>query len=294
MGDPSPNTPSLWGRLVTRPDPDAHKYQRGHCLVISGPEFRTGASRLAALAAMNSGVGAVTVAGSKAALRVHAAHLTAIMLQPVAGPADLAEWIAERRPTAAVIGPAAGVGQATLQLLGVLLSCAVPVVIDADALTALGGRLALLADRLPPVTPVVLTPHAGEFRRLFRDLDRDPDLHGLQVPLLDAKLEQTRAAARLVRGVVVHKGRDTVIADEDGRAAVNANAGPELAVAGSGDVLAGIIGSHLAIGMPPFEAAASAVWLHAVSGAGIGLALTAEKLAARVEPIFARKDMPRG
>jgi hydroxyethylthiazole kinase-like uncharacterized protein yjeF len=294
MSDPCANTPALWGRLVTRPDPDAHKYQRGHCLVISGPEFRTGASRLAALSAMNSGVGAVTIAGSKAALRIHAAHLTAIMLQPIAGPADLADWIADRRPSAAVIGPAAGVGQGTLRLLGVLLSAGVPTVIDADALTALDGRPALLADRLQPAAPVVLTPHAAEFRRLFRDLDHDPAFRSLAPPQRDSKLEQTRAAACLVKGVVVHKGRETVIAKEDGRAAVNANAGPELAIAGSGDVLAGIIGSHLAIGMPPFEAAASAVWLHAVTGAEIGLALTAEKLAARIEPIFARKDMPRG
>lgn len=294
MTETSANTPSLWGRLVTRPDPDAHKYERGHCLVVSGPEFRTGASRLAAVAAMNSGAGAVTIAGTKAALRVHAAHLTSIMLQPVAGPAGLADWIAERRPSAGVIGPAAGVGQGTLRLLGVLLSSAMPVVIDADALTALASRPGVLAERLRPAAPIVLTPHAGEFRRLFRDLNQDAGFRGLQAPQQGSKLEQTRAAARLVKGVVVHKGRETVIADEDGRAVVNANAGPELAVAGSGDVLAGIIGSHLAMGMPPFEAAASAVWLHAVTGAAIGLALTAEKLAARIEPIFARSDMPCG
>jgi ADP-dependent NAD(P)H-hydrate dehydratase / NAD(P)H-hydrate epimerase len=293
MAGSSPNTPALWGRLVTRPDPDVHKYQRGHCLIVSGPEFRTGASRLAAVAAMNSGAGAVTIAGNKAALRVHASHLTSIMLQPVTGPGELASWIADRNPSAAVIGPAAGVGRSTLGLLGVLLAAAVPVVIDADALTSLNGRPTQLAGRIQPLSPVVLTPHAGEFRRLFHDLDQDAGFRSLPDMERASKLEQTRAAARLVKGVVVFKGRETVIADEDGRAAVNTNAGPELAVAGSGDVLAGIIASHLAMGMPPFEAAASAVWLHAVTGADIGLCLTAEKLAMRVEPVFSRKDIHR-
>jgi ADP-dependent NAD(P)H-hydrate dehydratase / NAD(P)H-hydrate epimerase len=294
MVEPSPNTPALWGSRVVKPDVDAHKYRRGHCLVISGSEFRTGASRLAAVAAMNSGAGAVTIAGTKAALRVHAAHLTAIMLEPVTGPGQLATWIAERRPSAAVIGPAAGVGHATLGLLGVLQAAAVPVVIDADALTSLGAQPGLLAGRIQPASPVVLTPHAGEFARLFRDLDQDTGFRSLSDAGRLSKIEQTRAAARIVRGVVVYKGRETVIADEEGRAAVNTNAGPELAVAGSGDVLAGIIGSHLAMGMPPFEAAASAVWLHAAIGADIGLALTADRLAARIEPIFARKDIQRG
>lgn len=285
------NTPALWLRQVVSPAPDAHKYQRGHCLIISGPELRTGASRLAAIAAMNSGAGAVTIAGSRAALRVHAAHVTAIMLQPVTGPGEVAAWIAERRPSSAVIGPAAGVGAATLALLGALLAAALPVVIDADALTALDGRPELLAARIQPAAPVVLTPHAGEFGRLFRDLTQDALFRGLPAAVRSSKLEQTRAAARLVRGVVVHKGRETVIADADGRTVVNRNGGPELAVAGSGDVLAGIIAAHLAMGMAPFEAAASGVWLHAATGAEIGLSLTAEKLAARVEPLFARADL---
>ncbi len=294
MTEPSPNTPALWGRLVARPDPDAHKYQRGHCLVVSGSEFRTGAARLAAIAALNSGAGAVTIAGAKSALRVHAAHLTSIMLHPFSGPEQLATWIDERHPSAAVIGPAVGIGRGTLGLLGVLLAAAVPVVIDADALTSLEGRPTLLAGRLQPDVPVVLTPHAGEFGRLFHNLDEDADFRLLSDASRASKLEQTRAAARLVRGVVVYKGRETVIADADGRAAVNTNAGPELAVAGSGDVLAGIIGSHLAMGMPPFEAAASAVWLHAATGAEVGLSLTADRLVARIEPVFARKDIRRG
>ncbi len=242
---------------------------------------------------MNSGAGAVTITGTKAALRVHAAHLTAIMLEPITGPGQLATWIAERRPSAAVIGPAAGVGPATLGLLGVLQAATIPVVIDADALTSLGAQPGLLAERIQPASPMVLTPHAGEFARLFRDLDQDKGFRSLSDARRLSKIEQTRAAARIVRGVVVYKGRETVIADEEGRAEVNTNAGPELAVAGSGDVLAGIIGSHLAMGMPPFEAAASAVWLHAMTGADIGLALTADRLAARIEPIFARKDIQR-
>lgn len=287
------NSPHLWRHLVVKPAIHAHKYQRGHCLVISGPEFRTGASRLAAIAAMNSGAGAVTLAGTETALRIHAAHLTAIMLQPITGPEDLAVWIADRHPSAAVIGPAAGIGRPTLDLLAVLQEAAIPMVIDADALSSLAARPEFMTGGISSASPVVLTPHSGEFRRLFPDLDQDALFRAAPQIFKQSKLEQARAAARLARCVVVYKGHETIIADEDGRAAINTNAGPELAVAGSGDVLAGMIASHMAMGMPAFEAAASAVWLHGDMGARLGFALTAERLAASLEPIFARADLQR-
>jgi NAD(P)H-hydrate epimerase len=279
------NRPELWRRAVPRPSPDTHKYRRGHCLVVSGSEFRTGASRLAAIAALNAGSGAVTIAGEEAALRVHAAHLTAIMLQPAASQDEFREWIAARRPTAAVIGPAAGVGEGTLAQIRALLDAAIPAVLDADALTSLVERRALLQHRADPEQPIVLTPHVGEFVRLFHDLDRDAVFGGLPDELRRSKVEQARAAARLSGAVVVYKGVDTVISDPRGRAAINVNAGPELASAGTGDVLAGLIGAHLAQGMPAFQAAAAAVWLHGDTGRAIGVGLTADRLARRIRPL---------
>jgi hydroxyethylthiazole kinase-like uncharacterized protein yjeF len=282
------NEPALWRQHVHLPGSNAHKYTRGHCLVISGPELRTGASRLAAIAAMHAGTGAVTIAGDAAALRVHAAHLTAIMLQPVEHPVELARWIESRTPSAAVIGPAVGIGAQTLAMLDVLLSAKVPTVIDADALTSLGAEPERLARRADASSPIVLTPHAGEFARLFHGLDADAMFRHLPPHARADKAEQTRAAARLANAIVVFKGPETVIADPSGRAALNANAGPELAVAGTGDVLAGLIGAHLAMAMPAFEAAASAVWLHGAIGHAMGFTLTAERLAAQVTPLFTR------
>jgi NAD(P)H-hydrate epimerase len=270
------NQPSVWRGAIPRPAQNAHKYQRGHCVVVSGPEFKTGAARLAATAALNAGAGAVTIIGDPAALRVHASHVTAIMLDPAPSPGETAHWIAERTPSAAVIGPAAGVGTATRERVRELLAAGVPTVLDADALTSLAGHLDSLNTRPHAGSPLVLTPHAGEFQRLFPDLSADRT---------QSKVEQARAAARLVQGVVVFKGIDTVIASADGRAAITLNAGPELATAGSGDVLAGLIAANLAQGMPAFEAAAAGVWLHGELGRQIGLGLTADRLAASVVPL---------
>lgn len=272
------NGPALWAAARPGHDPAAHKYQRGHCLVVSGPELRTGAARLAATAALNAGAGAVTIAGSRAALMVHAAHVTAIMLEEAGRPEDLQAMLANRRFASAVIGPAAGVGEETLRRLEVLTDAGIPAVVDADALTALAGRLEVLSGR-PGEQAVVLTPHAGEFTRLFGGLI-DVDLH-------PSKVEQARAAAGLARAIVVLKGVDTVIAAPDGRAAINANAGPELATAGSGDVLSGLIAAELAQGLPPFEAAAAAVYLHGYWGACIGPGLTADRLVDAVRPLAA-------
>ncbi|MGL4243568.1 MAG: NAD(P)H-hydrate dehydratase [Beijerinckiaceae bacterium] len=277
------NRPDVWRSKAPRLSLDTHKYRRGHCLVISGSEFQTGASRLAAIAALRAGCGAVTIAGEPDALRVHAAHLTAVMLQPVATADDIAVWLAERRPAAAVFGPASGTGADARSHLEVLLASDAPLVIDADGLTLLaaGLRPALAARG----QAAVLTPHAGEFARLFPDLAADAAFAALPDRLRGSKVEQTRAAARLTGAVVVFKGPDSVVAAPDGRAAVNVNAGPELATAGSGDVLAGIVGAHLAQGMPPFEAAAAGVWLHAETGRRLGLGLTADDLAAAMRPL---------
>jgi hydroxyethylthiazole kinase-like uncharacterized protein yjeF len=282
------NTPALWRSALPAPSPDIHKYMRGHCLVVSGPELQTGASRLAATAALNNGAGAVTITGDREALRIHAAHVTAIMLRETSTSEAFAELLGEGRFGSVVIGPAAGVGAPTLARVQTARRTSLPLVLDADALTSLVGELRPFHDAAGEPYRCVMTPHAGEFARLFGPLlVADAGFASLPEILQTSKVEQARAAARLANAVVVFKGPDTVIAAPDGRSAINANAGPELATAGSGDVLSGLIGAHLACGMPAFEAAAAAVWLHGALGAEIGSGLTADRLVARVRPLAA-------
>ncbi len=280
------NTPALWRHAIPSLSLDVHKYKRGHCLVVSGSEFQTGASRLAAIAALNNGAGAVTIAGDRDSLRIHAAHVTAIMLREAASPEAFADVLAEKRFGAIVIGPAAGVGAPTLARIHAARRASCPLVLDADALTSLVGRIKDPSGMNEHAGPCVMTPHAGEFDRLFGPLLPN-DLHFMALPdaLRQSKVEQARAAARIANAVIVFKGIDTVIAAPDGRAAINTNAGPELATAGSGDVLCGLIGAHLALGMAAFEAAAAAVWQHGFLGARIGIGLTADRLVAGVQPL---------
>ncbi len=289
IGTPSifRNLPGLWEHVAPQISADAHKYQRGHCLVVSGSELQTGASRLSAQAALNAGAGAVSLAGDREALLIHAGQVTAIMLREATSAAELGQVLASTRFASAIIGPAAGVSHRTHEMIDMLLASGMPLVLDADALTVVAGFLGKLAQRAGS-GPLVLTPHAGEFERLFGDqLATEPRYAALRQSLKASKVEMARAAARLIKGVVVFKGIDTVIADADGRAAISDNGGPELATAGSGDVLAGLIGAHLAQGMPAFEAAASAVWLHGECGAAFGTGLTADRLVNIIRPLAA-------
>jgi ADP-dependent NAD(P)H-hydrate dehydratase / NAD(P)H-hydrate epimerase len=293
--DPSlfANNPDLWREFLPKLSRDINKYTRGHCLVVSGPELKTGAARLAATAALNNGAGAVTITGDRDALRIHAAHVTAIMLHEAATPEAFAELLGQARFGAAVIGPASGIGAPTLARVLAARRMSLPLVLDADALTSLAGHLESFRDAGARSHSCVMTPHAGEFARLFGPLlAMDASFAALPAVIRTSKVEQARAAARLAQAVIVFKGVDTVIAVPDGRAALNTNAGPELATAGSGDVLSGLIGAHLACGMPAFEAAAAAVWLHGCLGARIGIGLTADRLVAEVRPVSAFFDHP--
>lgn len=261
------NTPALWSGAWPRPDPSGHKYDRGACLVWSGPEFATGAARLSARAALRVGAGVVTLMGGAAALRVHAAHVTAIML---AEPARLGPMLADPRLTACMIGPGAGVGEVTRD--AALAMLCKPCVLDADALTSLAGALPAFEARH------VLTPHEGEFARIFPALGGD-------------RLARAQAAARCGATIVL-KGSETIIAAPDGRIAINRNAPHWLATAGSGDVLAGIIGGLLAQGMPGFEAACGAAWLHGEAGREAGTHLTADDLEGALRAVLRRWVAP--
>lgn len=253
-------------RLAT--DPQVHKHARGHCYVMSGPAASTGAARLAAMSALRAGAGLVTVLCAPDAMPVLASHLTAIMLRVHAQPNDVRLALSDPRPAAVVVGPGLGVTAASRPLIAHVLSARRPTVLDADALTVFEGDPPELFAQLTP--DCVLTPHVGEFNRLFPGvLERATN-----------RIEAAREAARKAAAVVLLKGPDTVIAAPDGRVAVNTNAPPALATAGAGDVLAGIIGARLAQGEPAFEAARSGAFLHGICGSLAGPGLIAEDLPA--------------
>lgn len=256
------NGPGLW--RLPQPARDAHKYVRGGVLVWSGPELATGASRLAAQAALRIGAGAVTIAGPRDALMIHAAHVTAIMLREAA-PAELADMLDSPKLRAACVGP--GAGPAAREASVAALASGAKMVLDADALTGFAGDVAQLARLIRGRrAPVVLTPHEGEFAKLFPDLAGD-------------RADRAAAAARASGAVVVLKGPGTVIAEPGGRLVVNPTGAPWLATAGSGDVLAGFISGLMAQGMAGFEAAAAGAWLHGRLGEALGPGLTADDLA---------------
>jgi hydroxyethylthiazole kinase-like uncharacterized protein yjeF len=271
------NSPELWAGALRRPGLADHKYRRGHALVVSGPMTRTGAARLAAGAAPRAGAGLVTLASPGEALAVNATHLTAVMLRRVDGAGELAAALADPRFTAVALGPGLGTGEAERALVLAALAAPAAAVLDADALTAFADTPERLFAALGRAAPAVLTPHAGEFARLFPDLDDAV-----------ARPARVRAAAGRSGAVVVLKGADTVIAAPDGRVAINANAPAWLATAGSGDVLTGIVAGVLAQGVPGFEAAAAGVWLHGAAGAEAGPGLIAEDLATALRPVLAR------
>lgn len=281
------NTPCLWLDVLPVPDPQRHKYRRGHAGVFSGGPSATGAARLAAMAAARSGAGAVTLLSPASALQVNAAHLTSIMLRRADDPDDVAAFIAARKLSALAIGPAFGVGEKcrvfVAMAAGLRRESGLGLVLDADALTSFEDEpetlfAGLHTDGGGQAGPVVLTPHEGEFARLFPDLGADGGL---------SKVERARRAAARAGATVVLKGADSVIAARGGRAAISVHASPYLATAGSGDVLTGLIAGLLAQGVPGFEAAAAAVWLHGDAGLRLGAGLVAEDLPGTIPAVLA-------
>jgi hydroxyethylthiazole kinase-like uncharacterized protein yjeF len=280
------NAPIIWLGALSRPGLQAHKYSRGAALVLSGAAHQTGAARLAARAALRAGAGIVALASPPDAVAVNAAHCTAVMVAPFSGTRGFETLLAEERRRAIVLGPGAGVGTKTRQLVAAALTFPAQgraVVLDADALTSFSGEAGALAKLIAlRGRTTLITPHEGEFARLFA-----ADAEVLGAP---GKLERARAAARRLGAIVVYKGADTVVAAPDGRAAIGFDLPATLATAGSGDVLAGIAAGILAQGTPAFEAAAAAVWLHGAAARALGVGLIAEDLPEALPGVLQRLE----
>lgn len=268
------NRRALWDTAFPRAGDASHKYTRGHVLIAAGSEM-TGAARLAARAALRIGAGVVTIAANPDVVPIYSAALEAVIVRPMAGLQDYEKLLEDTRRNALAVGPGAGIGAATRDLVRAALSGKRATVIDADALTSFETQpRALFSAIAESQSPVVLTPHEGEFKRLFGSIHET----------VASKLERTREAAKLSGAIVVFKGADTVIAASDGRAAISDNAPPWLATAGSGDVLTGIVTGLLAQGMPGFEAACAAVWMHGEAARHVGPGLIAEDLPEALMP----------
>ncbi len=276
------NDQALWRGAFPIPKPEGHKYSRGHAVVVSGGLSTTGAARLAARGALRAGAGLVTIASPREALAVNAAASLAVMVRPVDGTDELAAFLADKRRNAVVLGPGGGVGAAMREQVHAALRSEAAVVLDADALTSFADQPpALFADiAARGGRGTVLTPHEGEFSRLFNKINKDSEVHG--------KLEKARTAARLSAAVLLLKGPDTVVAAPDGRASIANNAPAYLATAGSGDVLAGMIAGLMAQGMAAFEAASAAVWLHGEAAASFGPGLISEDLPEELPRVYRR------
>jgi ADP-dependent NAD(P)H-hydrate dehydratase / NAD(P)H-hydrate epimerase len=266
------NVPQFWGKSFPVPQIDGHKYARGHAIVISGDLAATGAARMSARGALRAGAGLVTLASPRDALAVNAAALTAVMVRAIDTVAEFADLLTDKRLGTCAIGPGAGVGGRTRDFVLTGLTAKRNLVLDADALTSFAELPEQLfeAIKASQESKVVLTPHEGEFPRLFSDMsNKHPGR---------SKLERVRAAAERCGAIVLLKGPDTVVASPDGRATIAANAPPWLATAGAGDVLTGMIAGMLAQGVPAFEAANIGVWMHGESGREAGPGLIAEDL----------------
>jgi hydroxyethylthiazole kinase-like uncharacterized protein yjeF len=267
------NTPAAWRAVIPTEQLETHKYKRGHLVVFSGEASKTGAARMSAMAGLKAGAGLVTIAAPTEALSANSAHLTAVMLHAIDDAAALAGWLKDTRLQTFVLGPGFGIGKKARKFVSLLRDR--HLVLDADGISSFKDDPQALFELFKGVPRLVLTPHDGEFARLFPDIAADEKA---------GKVDKALAAASRANAAIIYKGADTVIASPDGRALINTNAPVWLATAGSGDVLAGIIGGLLAQGLPAFEAAAAAVWLHGEAGHRAGKGLTAEDLAAHVLP----------
>ncbi len=278
------NAPGLWRARMPDHAAGVHKYGRGAVAVAAGGLAGVGAPRLGARAALRIGAGLATIICRPEALAVHAGRGPDALMQAAAADAPaFAAALAARKLDALLIGPALGLDAEARSWVEVALRGGMPCVFDADALSHIGAQRPGFADLLRRrAAPAVLTPHEGEFKRVFGEAGGFEPERG--------KLERARQAARQTGAVIVLKGPDTVIAGPDGRAAINGTGSPALATAGSGDVLGGIVAGLLAQRMPAFEAACAAVWLHGRAGEALGMGLIADDLPEALPGLLAGLD----
>jgi hydroxyethylthiazole kinase-like uncharacterized protein yjeF len=274
------NIPQFWRKAFPVPQIDGHKYARGHVVAVSGDIAATGAARMSARGSLRAGAGLVTLASPRGALAVNASALTAVMVRAVDTVIEFAELLTDKRLNACVIGPGAGLGERTRDFVLSTLSAKRALVLDADALTSFADAPEHLFEAIKAShdPQVVLTPHEGEFPRLFSDISNKHPYR--------SKLERVRAAAERCGAVVLLKGPDTIVASPEGRATIAANAPPWLATAGAGDVLSGMIAGLLAQGVPAFEAASIGVWMHGEAAREAGPGLIAEDLPEVLPAVF--------
>lgn len=270
------NDPALWLKNFPLPDAEAHKYSRGHAVVYGG-EKRTGAACLAAAAAQKIGAGLVTITSPAKAWPVYSSYRASLLIDECNTLDDFKTVLRDERKNAVLIGPGAGIDDNLKAAVDALLSFNKSGVLDADVFSAYQNNPKDLFSKLSP--KYVLTPHEGEFRRIFGATEGN-------------KVERTLKAAQISNAIVLLKGSDTVIAAPDGTAIINTNAPPTLATAGSGDVLAGMITGLIAQGMPPFMAAAAAVWLQGAVAQNHRLGLTAEDIITGLPQVLNRFFTP--
>jgi len=261
ISDVIENNPKLWLSQFPKADSHSNKYTRGSAIIIGGYPL-TGAARLSAMAAARIGAGLTTVIVPEVAFSIYASALTSVIVRPYKTSVDFEKLISDKRNSAYLIGPGAGVNKETRQHTLSLLKTGKPVVLDADAISVFEDDLASLKNAIKG--NCVLTPHEGEFNRLFK-LSKD-------------RVKSAKNAALEIGAVILLKGSETIVATPDGRAVSNRNAPASLATGGSGDVLAGMITGLLAQGMEPYFAASAATWLHGEAAHEFGAGLLAEDL----------------
>ena len=256
------NNPKLWLSKFPKLTVDGNKYDRGHAVIIGGAEH-PGAAKLAATAALRIGAGLATIVCAEKSFAVYASSLMSVMVKAIG--ADFDKWISDERKNAFLIGPGAGVNAATKKMVLKFLALNKDLVIDADAITVFQDKPEELFKAIhKSKSQVVLTPHEGEFARIFN--------------IKGVREKRAKAAAEKSGAHVLLKGGKTIIADPNGKIVINNNAPPTLATAGSGDVLAGMITGLLAQKMPVFEAACAAVWIHGECANNFGYGLISEDL----------------
>lgn len=274
MQTPVLNAPDLWQADLPFPDRDSHKYTRGSLWIQGGDEEHTGAARLAARAALRIGAGLVTILCDKVSLPVYAGTNLAVMTRVADTEADFLSLIRDAKINAFLIGPASGVTDATQARALYMIKTGKPCILDADALTVFANDPEELFTHTRASKRCAMTPHAGEFARLF------PDLKDMAMDVAAIQASQRSGA------IILLKGSETMIAAPDGTCIINRHSHPALATAGSGDVLSGMIAGLLAAGMTPLKAALASAWIHGDIAQKLGYGLIADDLETRIPSVL--------